>query len=175
MDKEKYSFLRPTGIETFAFIFSAGALQWLCGTTTDDDGREIGNFTLFADLLARMAIAEALPKVSTDRSRFQSVRPSIPKNSYQPNGIWAGSASAACWTDWQAGTHRYLPFKGRIRDDLSVPPAMDGKEWQRGFQPVHPQTKGKDRTALNSNKRADRQIFRFPVVPQSASRPAVVC
>ena len=75
----------------------------------------------------------------------------------------------------KAGTHRYLPFKGRIRDDLSVPPAMDGKEWQRGFQPVHPQTKGKDRTALNSNKRADRQIFRFPVVPQSASRPAVVC
>ena len=45
-DKEKYNFLRPTGIETFAFIFSAGALQWLHGTTTDDDGREIGNFTL---------------------------------------------------------------------------------------------------------------------------------
>ena len=31
-DKEKYNFLRPTGIETFAFIFSAGALQWLHGT-----------------------------------------------------------------------------------------------------------------------------------------------
>ena len=58
MDKEKYSFLRPTGIETFAFIFSAGALQWLHGTTTDDDGREIGNFTLFGDLLARMALAD---------------------------------------------------------------------------------------------------------------------
>ena len=58
MDKEKYIFLRPVGIETFAFIFSAGALQWLHGTTTDDDGREIGNFTLFGDLLARMALAE---------------------------------------------------------------------------------------------------------------------
>jgi hypothetical protein len=57
-DKEKYNFLRPTGIETFAFIFSAGALQWLHGTTTDDDGREIGNFTLFGDLLARMALAD---------------------------------------------------------------------------------------------------------------------
>lgn len=56
-DKEKYCFLRPTGIETFTFIFSAGALQWLHGTTTDDEGREISNFTLFGDLLARMAVA----------------------------------------------------------------------------------------------------------------------
>ena len=61
-DKEKYNFLRPTGIETFAFIFSAGALQWLHGTTTDDDGREIGNFTLFADLLARMTLADGTAK-----------------------------------------------------------------------------------------------------------------
>lgn len=56
-DKEKYCFLRPTGIETFTFIFSAGALQWLHGTTTDGEGREISNFTLFGDLLARMAVA----------------------------------------------------------------------------------------------------------------------
>ena len=102
MDKEKYSFLRPTGIETFAFIFSAGALQWLHGTTTDDDGREIGNFTLFADLLARMALADGTAKDSTDRLHFQSVRHSIPKNSYRHNGTLAGSASAACWTNWQA-------------------------------------------------------------------------
>ena len=61
-DKGKYSFLRPAGIETFAYIFSVSALQWLHGTTTDDDGREIGNFTLFADLLARMAIAEGTAK-----------------------------------------------------------------------------------------------------------------
>ena len=62
MDKEKYSFLRPTGIETFAFVFSAGALQWLYGTTSDDDGREISNFTLFGDLLARMALADGTSK-----------------------------------------------------------------------------------------------------------------
>lgn len=62
MDKEKYSFLRPTGIETFAFVFSAGALQWLYGTTSDDDGREISNFTLFGDLLARMALADGTAK-----------------------------------------------------------------------------------------------------------------
>lgn len=61
-DKEKYCFLRPTGIETFTFIFSAGALQWLHGTTTDDEGREISNFTLFGDLLARMALADGTAK-----------------------------------------------------------------------------------------------------------------
>ena len=62
MDKEKYSFLRPTGTETFAFVFSAGALQWLYGTTSDDDGREISNFTLFGDLLARMALTDGAAK-----------------------------------------------------------------------------------------------------------------
>ena len=41
----------------------------------------------------------ARPKVSTDRLCFQSVRHSIPKNSFQPIGTWAGSAYAACWTD----------------------------------------------------------------------------
>lgn len=62
MNKEKYIFLRPTGIETFAFIFSEGALQWLHGTTTDDDGRETGNFVLFGDLLARMALVDGTAK-----------------------------------------------------------------------------------------------------------------
>ncbi len=41
----------------------------------------------------------ARPKVSTDRLCFQSVRRSIPKNSFQPIGTWAGSTYAACWTD----------------------------------------------------------------------------
>lgn len=56
MDKEKYKFMCPSGIESFAFLFSGDALQWLCGTTSDDDGREIGGFILFGDLLARMAL-----------------------------------------------------------------------------------------------------------------------
>lgn len=56
MDKEKYKFMCPSGIESFAFLFSGHALQWLCGTTSDDDGREIGGFILFGDLLARMAL-----------------------------------------------------------------------------------------------------------------------
>ena len=33
-------------------------MQWLCGTTTDDNSRETGNFTLFGDLLARMALTD---------------------------------------------------------------------------------------------------------------------
>ena len=57
MDKETYRFMYPTGIASFTFRFSDRAVQWLCGTTTDDDGREINNFILFGDLLARMAVA----------------------------------------------------------------------------------------------------------------------
>jgi len=57
MDKETYKFMYPTGIASFTFRFSDRAVQWLCGTTTDDDGREINNFILFGDLLARMAVA----------------------------------------------------------------------------------------------------------------------
>lgn len=33
----------------------------------------------------------------------------------------------------KAGTHRHLPFKGSVRDDISMPVAMDGKGWQRSF------------------------------------------
>ena len=58
MDKETYSFMYPSGITSFSFRFSDHAMQWLCGTTTDDNGREIGNFTLFGDLLARMALTD---------------------------------------------------------------------------------------------------------------------
>lgn len=57
MDKEKYKFMCPSGIESFAFLFSDHALQWLCGTTSDDDDKEISGFILFGDLLARMAPA----------------------------------------------------------------------------------------------------------------------
>lgn len=166
-DKEKYSFLRPTGIETFAFIFSAGALQWLHGTTPDDDGRESATSHCLATSWQGWLLRTVRPKVSTDLSRFQSVRRSIPKNSYQRNGAWAGSASAACWTNWQGWTHRHLPFKGCVRDDIPVPVAVDGKGWQRSFQPVHPQTKGTDRTALNGGKRTDWLISHYSVVPLS--------
>lgn len=57
MDKETYRFMYPSGIASFSFRFSDHAMQWMCGTTTDDNGRETGNFVLFGDLLARMAVA----------------------------------------------------------------------------------------------------------------------
>lgn len=57
MDKETYRFMYPAGISSFAFSFSDRAMQWLCGTTTDDGGRQTSNFVLFNDLLARMAPA----------------------------------------------------------------------------------------------------------------------
>lgn len=56
MDKETYRFMYPTSIASLSFAFSGKALQWLYGTTTDDDGRETVNFILFGDLLARMAL-----------------------------------------------------------------------------------------------------------------------
>lgn len=45
----------PAGIASLSLVFSQKVLQWLCGTTRDDDGRETGNFILFGDLLARIA------------------------------------------------------------------------------------------------------------------------
>ena len=62
MDKETYSFMYPIGIASSSFRFSDRAMQWLCGTTTDDNGRETGNFTLFGDLLARMALTGGAAK-----------------------------------------------------------------------------------------------------------------
>ena len=55
-DKETCRFMYPTGIVSYVFLFSDRALQWLCGTTTDDGGRTAGNFALLGDLLARMAL-----------------------------------------------------------------------------------------------------------------------
>ena len=106
---------------------------------------------------------------STDRSCFPQVRRNIPRNSFLRNGTWAGSAYATCLPRLRTWAYRHLPFKGCICDDIPVPVAVDGKGWQRSFQSVHPQAKGKDSTALNGCKRADKQISRFPVVPQSAN------
>lgn len=58
MDKKEYRFMYPSGIASFSFRFSDSALQWLCGTTIDDNGREMSNFVLFGDLLARMALTD---------------------------------------------------------------------------------------------------------------------
>ena len=57
MDKEKQSSMYPAEIVSMSFRFSGKALQWLHGTTKDDSGKETCNFTLFGNLLSRMAFA----------------------------------------------------------------------------------------------------------------------
>ena len=131
MDKEKYSFLNPKGIETFAFIFSGNALQWLHGTTTDDNGRKIGNFTLFGDLLARMALADGTAKgfyrpLTLSGAVFRRTAFNTMEHGQEAHPPPVGRTG-------KTGTHRHLPFKGCVRDDFSMPPAMDDKGWQRSF------------------------------------------
>ena len=55
-NKEQHAFRKPEDFRSVHIHLTAEAVGWLCGTTTDDDGREISNFTLFGGLLARMAI-----------------------------------------------------------------------------------------------------------------------
>ena len=55
MDKETLNFMYPTESVSMSFRFSGKALQWLHGTTKDDNGKETGNFSLFNDLLSGMA------------------------------------------------------------------------------------------------------------------------
>ena len=97
MDKETYRFMCPSGIASFSFRFSDRAMQWLCGTTTDDNARETSNFALFGDLLQECHLQPERAKDSADRSCFPQVRRSIPKNSFPRNGTWAGNAYATCW------------------------------------------------------------------------------
>ena len=95
MDKETYSFMYPTRIASFSFRFSDHAMQWLCGTTTDDNSRETGNFTLFGDLLARMALTDGAAN-GFHRPLMLSAGQTQSRNSFLRNGTWAGSAYATC-------------------------------------------------------------------------------
>lgn len=56
-NKEQYAFRKPESFRSIRIHLTVEAVGWLCGTTTDDNGREISNFVLFGDLLARMAVA----------------------------------------------------------------------------------------------------------------------
>ena len=57
MNKEKQSSMYPSETVSMSFRFSGKALQWLHGTTKDDNGKETGNFSLFNDLLSGMSLA----------------------------------------------------------------------------------------------------------------------
>lgn len=53
-DKEKYLFKKPQGFRTIRFHLTTEAIEWLDGTTKDDDNNIIGNRILFKSLLSRM-------------------------------------------------------------------------------------------------------------------------
>lgn len=53
-NKEACLFRKPHGFRNIRFYFTAEALDWLDGTTEDNDGGMICNRTLFNSLLSRM-------------------------------------------------------------------------------------------------------------------------
>ena len=55
-NKEAYPFRKPQGFRTIRFHLAAEAIEWLDGTTKDDDDNAIGNHTLFYNLLSRMRL-----------------------------------------------------------------------------------------------------------------------
>ena len=55
-DKETYLFSKPQGFRTIRFHLAAEAIEWLDGTTKDDDDNIISNRILFKSLLSRMRL-----------------------------------------------------------------------------------------------------------------------
>ena len=98
MDKETYRFMYPAGIASLSSVFSQRALQWLCETTRDDDGRETVNFILFGDLLARMALTAGGGKGFRRPLTLSAGQAQYSEEQLPCNGTWAGSAYATCWT-----------------------------------------------------------------------------
>lgn len=55
-DKETYLFKKSQGFRIIRFHLTAEAIEWLDGTTKDDDDNIIGNRILFKSLLSRMRL-----------------------------------------------------------------------------------------------------------------------
>ena len=53
-DKETYLFKKSQGFRTIRFHLTAEAIEWLDGTTKDDDDNIISNRILFKSLLSRI-------------------------------------------------------------------------------------------------------------------------
>ncbi len=51
---EQYKFRTPSQVQTLSIRLSKEAIEWLNGTTTDNDNHVVGKLTLFLDLLSRM-------------------------------------------------------------------------------------------------------------------------
>lgn len=55
---EQYKFKTPSQVQTLSIRLSKEAIEWLNGTTTDNDNHAVGNLSLFFDLLSRMKTAQ---------------------------------------------------------------------------------------------------------------------
>ena len=167
MDKETYRFMYPTGIASFSFRFSDRAMRWLCGTTTDDNGREIGNFTLFGDLLARMALTDGAANgfhrplmLSAGQTQYSEEQLSSQWNM----GRKRIRNLLATLTDMgliDTCAYRHLPFEGCIRDDLSVPNRVENSGRRYYIKPFYPRTEGRIRAVRSraDSNRMQRNAF----------------
>jgi hypothetical protein len=55
---EQYKIKTPSQVQSLTILLSKEAIEWLSGTTTDNDNHVIGNLSLFLDLLSRMKTKE---------------------------------------------------------------------------------------------------------------------
>lgn len=72
------------------------------------------------------------------------------------------------------GAYQHLPFKGCIRDDLSVPNRVENSEKWQHCQPFYPRTEGRIRTVRS---RADSGMYEntLSVVPSSGILLTPIC
>ena len=168
MDKETYRFMYPSGIASFSFSFSDHAMQWLCGTTTDDNGRDISNFTLFGDLLARMAIVAGESKgFPQDTHAFHWSGTVFRGTTFIAMGHGQEAHTQPACHAYGYGAYRHLPFKGCISDDISVPFEMGNSGKRHRNKPFYSLRTEERIRAVRS--RADSGIVQTtpPVVPLS--------
>ena len=172
MNKETYRFMYPTGITSFAFSFSDHALQWLCGTTTDDSDRETGNFVLFNDLLARMALT-----AGEDRSFRRPLMLSAGQAQYSEEQLS---------TQWNMGRKRIRNLlamltdmglidtcRSRVASVMTFPCLLQWGTVNDGIVPNPFACTNKGKEYRQKNRQwAGFQLF---VVLQSGSHPSTVC
>ena len=166
MDKETYSFMYPTRIASFSFRFSDHAMQWLCGTTTDDNSRETGNFTLFGEDGINRRCSKWLPQTAHAFRRSGAV--------FRGTAFFAmehgqeAHTQPACHA-YGDGAYRHLPFKSCIRDDLSVPNRVENSGRRYYIKPFYPRTEGRIRAVRSraDNGTVQKYAFRCSILRHS--------
>lgn len=99
-NKEQYAFRKPENFRSVRIRLTAEAIGWLYGTTTDDNGREISNFALFGDLLARMAVAAGESKGFRRPQYLKAGQFQYSETALGQSGTWAGRKPEIFWKQW---------------------------------------------------------------------------